>query len=229
MVCTDGRGWLQVPQGRVEVEGGHLILIPAGVPHEYGAEDETPWSLWWMHVTGSAVDELAEHTGISPARPVVRLRDPHRLVSLVDEALRHMEHGSQPAHLRAASGAAWHLLSLVALEGRAGTSRTDPVLLAQQLLRDRLPERTSVTQLAGLVGLSPSHLAALFKRATGYGILEYQTRQLMTLACELLTSTDRPIATVARDVGYEDPYYFSRQFHKIQGISPRDFRSRSTQ
>lgn len=229
MICADGRGWLRLPAGRFDVEGGHLMILPAGISHEYGADAPAPWSLWWMHVTGSAMPDLLAHTGVSAERPVVLLRDPHRLVSLVDEALRHLEHGPTPAHVRAAAGAAWHLLSLVALEHRAGSHRTDPVALAQQLLRDRLPARTSVDELAGLVGLSPSHLAALFKRATGHGILQYQTRYLMALACELLTSTDRSIATVARDVGYADPYYFSRQFHKVHGMGPRDFRRAAQQ
>lgn len=168
--------------------------------------------------------ELVNHIGAGPDNPVMYLRDPHRLVSLLDEVLRQLEQGDSATNIRTASGAAWHLLSLTATERRPRSSRPDPVQLAQQLLRDRLPGRTSVDELAALVGLSASHLAALFKRATGYGVLEYQTRQRMALATELLTATDRSVATIAGDVGYSDPYYFSRQFHKVHGMSLRAFR-----
>lgn len=46
----------------------------------------------------------------------------------------------------------------------------------------------------------------------------------MTEACKLLQSTDLPIYQVAQRLGYGDPYYFSRQFRKAVGVSPRTYR-----
>ncbi len=71
-----------------------------------------------------------------------------------------------------------------------------------------------------------SHFAAQFRRATGYSVVEYQTRVRMGRARELLDTTDRTIASVAREVGYGDPLYFSRQFRRIHGTSPRTYRER---
>jgi len=47
----------------------------------------------------------------------------------------------------------------------------------------------------------------------------------MGLARELLDTTDRAIASIAREVGYSDPLYFSRQFRRIHGMSPSEYRS----
>ena len=76
-----------------------------------------------------------------------------------------------------------------------------------------------------MAGLSVSHYSALFRRATGYGALEYQTRLRMGTARDLLDTTGRPIASVAAQVGFSDPLYFSRQFHRIHGMSPTEYRS----
>ena len=76
-----------------------------------------------------------------------------------------------------------------------------------------------------MVGLSASHYAALFRRATGYGVLEYQTRLRMALARELLDTTDRSVASIAREIGYTDPLYFSRHFTKVHGASPTAYRA----
>ena len=76
-----------------------------------------------------------------------------------------------------------------------------------------------------MAGLSVSHYSALFRRATGYGALEYQTRLRMGAARELLDTTDRPVASVAAQVGFSDALYFSRQFRRIHGMSPTEYRS----
>jgi len=77
-----------------------------------------------------------------------------------------------------------------------------------------------------MAGLSESHYAALFRQATGYGVLAYQTRQRMGLARELLDTTHRTISSIAQQVGYPDPLYFSRQFRRIHAMSPSEYRSR---
>jgi AraC-like DNA-binding protein len=95
---------------------------------------------------------------------------------------------------------------------------------AQQYLREHVGARTSVVALAALAQLGPSHFAALFRRATGTGVLRYQTRPRMSRARELLDTTDQPIAEIARTLGYTDPFYFSRQFRAVHGTSPSDYR-----
>lgn len=44
-------------------------------------------------------------------------------------------------------------------------------------------------------------------------------------AASLLETTDYSMAEIAAIVGYEDPFYFSRLFRKIKGVSPRDYRN----
>ena len=63
-------------------------------------------------------------------------------------------------------------------------------------------------------------------RPAAPGVLEYQTRQRMGLARELLDWTHRTISSIALQVGYPDPLYFSRQFRRIHAMSPSEFRSR---
>jgi YesN/AraC family two-component response regulator len=46
----------------------------------------------------------------------------------------------------------------------------------------------------------------------------------MRLACRLLDLSPRPVKTVAHEVGYADPYYFSRVFKKSMGLSPEKYR-----
>jgi AraC family transcriptional regulator, arabinose operon regulatory protein len=225
IVCVEGAGWCRLPSGRSEVSAGQALVIPAGVPHTYGAAAGRPWTIWWLHLAGADAGELAGAVVADPDRPVVEVADVYRAVSLIDEALGRMEHDDSVPSRRAAAGAAWHLLALLAA-GQTGApgSRSDAIRQAQEYLRDHLGSRTSVAELAALAQLSPSHFAALFRRATGTSVLRYQTRLRMSRARELLDTTDRPIAEIARTLGYTDPFYFSRQFTRIHGVSPTAYR-----
>ena len=55
-------------------------------------------------------------------------------------------------------------------------------------------------------------------------MLAHHISQRMSRARQLLDSTTLGIAEVAREVGYDDPLYFSRQFRRTHGMSPRDYR-----
>lgn len=226
IICAAGRGVCEMAGGRHDVRAGQALVIPAGTPHSYDADADDPWTIWWLHVVGRAVPELLATMTTTADRPVIDLADPPRVIALVDTIIRRMERDETMSSLLAASGAAWHALALLAADRRvAGPAARDPIAGILDHLRATFAQRVSVPELAGMVGLSPSHFAVLFRRATGYGVLEYQARLRMAAARELLDTTDRTITSIANQVGYEDPLYFSRQFRKIHLVSPTEYRA----
>jgi AraC family transcriptional regulator, arabinose operon regulatory protein len=225
ILCVDGAGWCRLPAGRFEVGPGQALVVPSGVPHAYGAAAEHPWTIWWLHLGGADVPDLIDAVLPGPGRPVIHVGDVYRAVALIDDALGRMEHDDSARSRQAAAGAAWHLLALLAADRTGGPAgRDEAVRQAQRYLREHVSARTSVAELAALARLSPSHFAALFRRATGFGVLQYQTRLRMARARELLDTTDRSVTEIARALGYADPFYFSRQFRSVHGTSPSDYR-----
>ena len=228
ILCTGGKGWCELPGRTLTVTPGHALVIPPGTPHRYGADPDDPWTVWWVHVTGSDVPELLAAGEVGPAGAILVVDDLSRLVALADEVLGAMERDDSTSSLQLASGAVWHLLArLVAGRHSAAAGRVDPVQVAIAHLQDSYAQNESVTQLSARVGLSVSHFSTLFRRATGCGPREYQTRLRMSRGRELLDTTDLPIATVARMVGYEDPFYFSRHFRTVHGMTASDYRGRA--
>jgi len=142
-------------------------------------------------------------------QPVIGLGDPPCIIALIDTIIRRMERDETTTTLLAASGAAWHALTLLAADRRAvGRDAVDPIEATTEHLRAATSTRVSVGELAGMAGLSESHYAALFRQATGYGVLEYRTLQRMGLARELLDTTHRTISSIAQQVGHPDPICF---------------------
>jgi AraC-like DNA-binding protein len=81
-----------------------------------------------------------------------------------------------------------------------------------------------IEDLARIAALSPSGLHRLFRRRTGDTVSAYVSRLRIGAACALLAGTDRPIATIARDVGFASLANFNRQFLARTGKSPRAWR-----
>ena len=73
--------------------------------------------------------------------------------------------------------------------------------------------------------LSKSHFARLFKEQTNYSPVEYFIRLKLQRACMQLALTRKTIREISYNLGYTDPYYFSRIFKKIIGKSPSQFRA----
>lgn len=224
IVCAEGEGWYRTSGERYAVEAGQVLVIPPRVPHSYGASSTRPWTIWWLHVVGSSVLPLLRAAGLDVPRGPVWVSDLFRFTTLIDEVLSHLEHDDSFGALIGASGAAWHVLALLTPEQRHTRNRADPIREAIEFLQGNLLTRTSVADLAAMANLSPSHFAALFRRATGYGVLQYQTSLRMTRARVLLDTTDDPVSHIARAVGYDDAFYFSRQFHSVHGTSPSAYR-----
>lgn len=225
ILCTAGAGWVRIGGAVHRVTARNALVIPAGAPHSYGTDAAHPWTIWWCHLTGTDVAELVEFMEVSVDRPIVPVRSIERAVALLDEIMSGLERDQSPARLVAASGAAWKLLTQIGVD-RVLPATGDPLQRAMAFLADRLDGTVKVPELAALVGVSPSHLSALFRRATGGGVLAHHTALRMARARQLLDGTDALVGEVAREVGYDDAFYFSRHFRRHHGMSPSDYRAR---
>lgn len=228
LVCTDGAGWCRTAAGSEPVRRGDAVLLLAGEPHEYGADADDPWTLWWFHVLGGDAAELVGTGREAAGGPVTHLRDAAPVASLVSQVVDGLDAGTRAGVLQA-SGAAFHALAQVVATGRRSPGPTpSPVEQALEHLRATSPRRTSVSSLAAMVGLSTSRLGALFREHAGVSPTAYQDQLRMARARELLDSTDLPVASVAAASGFDDPLYFSRRFTRAHGVAPSAYRSRRT-
>ena len=85
--------------------------------------------------------------------------------------------------------------------------------------------RRTLEQLAQEFDLSKSGLHALFQKHTGRSPMDFFLRLKMKEACKMLRSTSLRVYEVAQRLGYQDPYYFSRIFRKVVGISPKEYQN----
>lgn len=98
---------------------------------------------------------------------------------------------------------------------------------ALQIMHAQPTQDWSLELLAREVGLSRSGFALKFKQVLGDTPLHYLATLRMLLAMEQLNETDSNLETVARAVGYQDAFSFSKSFKKLVGVSPKVFRQQN--
>ena len=109
--------------------------------------------------------------------------------------------------------------------GVLGQRPIDP-LVSEVLdeLNKHLNRSTSLDELARHSGYSPQHLNRLFRKVLGVTPLQYLMRMRMERAAASLAQGRLTIRAVARSLGFDDPYYFSRLFRQHFGRSPAHYR-----
>jgi AraC-like DNA-binding protein len=107
---------------------------------------------------------------------------------------------------------------------RPAAARDLCVRKALTLLASRLSERWTVERLARELGLSRAALARRFSSATGTSPLRYLQAQRIAEAERLLSNSDLTLSEIARRVGYESEFAFSRAFKRLRGVAPGQFR-----
>jgi AraC-like DNA-binding protein len=101
----------------------------------------------------------------------------------------------------------------------------DPLIAGMlEDLEKHIARPVTLEALARRSGFSAQHLNRTFQRVLGVTPLKYLSRLRMERAAELLRDGRLTVSAVAAAVGFDDPYYFSRQFHAHHKISPSAFR-----
>ena len=227
--CHDGRGWLRMAGREHRIISGDVLFVMQGQAHAYGADADDPWSIYWSHFGGEQIAAILDLAHVTLAEPVVRGGDRTNILSLFNALAGTLQAGYSLHHLLRASAVLRHVLSELALLNAYTPAADAKGLDVEQTIRymlDHLAESCSLEDLARQAHLSVSHFSHQFRDRTGYAPIDYCIRLKIQKACELLETTNLKIEDISDQLGYRDPFYFSRLFKKITGVPPSAYRER---
>ena len=99
---------------------------------------------------------------------------------------------------------------------------------AKAYISENYSQLLSVKEVAEHVHLNPEYFTRLFKKETGKNIKNYIVDCKMTLAKDLLATSNLPVSMVALEVGYTNFSHFTQIFKKIENMTPSEYRLRVT-
>jgi AraC-like DNA-binding protein len=240
-LTLNSRGQRFVGNHVADYDHGDLVLLGPNLPHTWASRDKLDdrephvalvfWfrKEWIERLTGGSVElepirrlvqeassGLAFDTSLGRALTadfdaIFSWPPAQRLIGLLDLLAQLANHQSRQA-----------LSSVVPQQVEGDRSRLDRVLVH---LHRHYREPLRMEQLARIAALSESGLHRMFKKHTQASISDYLIGLRIGEACARLSSTRQPIQHVAADVGYASLANFNRQFLRLRGMTPREYRA----
>jgi two-component system, response regulator YesN len=93
-------------------------------------------------------------------------------------------------------------------------------------IRFHIDQPLSLNHVADTLGVHPSYLSRTFKKELGMTLTQYINKLRIEEAKYVLDHGNISVIETALIVGYSDPNYFSKVFHKLEHVTPNDYRKR---
>jgi len=253
ILVSDGPVYLEIDGEPLTLQSGEFLLLAPWQEHQGWKTMEDHAGFFWIqfsserelrtiedqpagddfHLLMSDSNELRTYVSdpihlLIPKR--VALQGRFELMALFEKLLRELErpHGYFRVRL---SVLLWTILEKIADE-TLRSRNLDASLPASFLTYRRIvnlleesytAERTKDYYERAL-DLKYEYVCNVFKKYAGITVTSYLLFLRMQQARDMLRRTDKPIQQIAREVGYDDPYYFSKLFKKTSGTTPTKYR-----
>jgi AraC-like DNA-binding protein len=230
--CHEGSGKAEIHETTHRIEAGDFFVIPAKIAHMYVADEENPWTIYWIHFKGANAGHIVESIEKQIGnKGFVKYND--KCIDIFNEIYQQLERGYGSDTLMYVNMCLWHFLTSFLYNDKIGSSDNpvsiEPSDIAIDYLRKNISKVLTLNDIASQVNISPAHFSYLFKKKTGFSPIEYFNHLKIQKACQYLLFTNMRVKEISAELGIDDQYYFSRLFTKVMGIAPNHYRIKRIQ
>jgi AraC family transcriptional regulator of arabinose operon len=227
--CVEGEGFVTFNGNRYSIRPNSFYIIEQNQPHTYYSNNNDPWSIYWVHFTGSySASIYKKFWSLSSGNPVF-IPFSENKVSEFEYILELFKHGYTDQVFEYSSMLMHKLLgsfiyySLRSTNGK-GAANDSMVKNIIEFLNENMHKSLTVQDIAHEFHKSPSTLFSLFKNKTGYSIMHFYSLIKVQKASEMMNFTNLSIKEISYKLDFQDPLYFSRVFKKFMGMPPSQYR-----
>jgi AraC-like DNA-binding protein len=236
LLGLSGTGVLRIRDRTFRINPGELLWVNYNLNHQHVSwpSRSEPWALLCIRVDSDQINLMEEALDVA-RDPIFRLRNFKQGVKIYKGIFKLMR--DRPPVLDAALHSAMAQLFLLLFAARQSTAvehassmgndgMSKPIAKAIKIMRAEYNRKWQAKDLAELVNCSVPQFYRLFNRATGSTPMDWLRRERVNQAKRCLVETHDRICDIAWKTGYDDSHYFSRDFRKYVGVSPRRYRER---
>ena len=219
---TRGSGLYIAEERESIVEEGTVIAVFPNVRHAYHPDSGTGWEEYWVGFKGASIDRLSSSGFHTPEHPLFKIGLQSSILSILEEIFRTVRVQAPFYQLRAGGLICFLLAEIHSLERLSEqVGDTEPLVeRAKFLMHESIYGAIDLDAIADRLGASRARFYEAFKSHTGMTPYQYFINLKINRAKELLGAEGASVKEAAFRLGFEDPYYFSRLFHKKTGLSP---------
>lgn len=225
--CQSGQATLIIKGKSKNIKRGDLVIISPRQSFHYHAKTKSGHQAYWINFTGVLADDFAERLLMKMDDGTSHVGILNNIIADFDNLLELGQRGYTATNVIHAVHVLQQALSFLALQLRLAafnTSSNFDLEAVETLMRNNLHQELNLDTLAHYSQLSKFHFAKKFKELTDTSPIQHFINMKIQQACIRLNNSADPIKNIAEELGYGDPYYFSRLFKKTVGMSPKQYR-----
>ena len=211
------------------VERGNMVLFRPHEPQIYEICAKDSPETYWVHFTGSEVENILEHYGMPKNEKVMfsgTSPDYQWLFRQMIQELQ-LQRTSYEEMLSINLKHIFLLINRFLHEGhKVGSEMLDEIERATHYFNENYNKNITIERYAEERLMTPAWFIHNFKQVTGMTPMQYIVSLRINNAKYLLDNTNYNISQISNAVGYENALYFSRLFSRREGISPSEYRKK---
>ena len=228
IVCLDGHGKVRYQEQEQVLRAGQALLLPKGMSHNYQSDKKDPWTIFWVHMDGHLAEQFTSMMFVNDETNLIfEVPNMAEVLLEFEQLLACRQATYQFNNFVLASNILRKIFSYFISQNQVLLTSDQSQINLQIIdgfLEKNIDSQITLEEMAEISGLSKFHFAKKFQKQTGLSPVRYFLELKIKHACELIDRTQLTIKEVSSRLGYDDPYYFSRLFKKIMGISPKQYR-----
>ena len=191
------------------------------------SDKENPYESCWIIFGGVSAGEMMKKCGFPNRNGVFKFDKNKQCADILKNAVFEMNPKNSLEEACIMQSAFYRILSfhMQNINERDSVSSLAAIKV-REFIKQNYHKKINISQLAQENYYTRNYLYSLFKKEFGISPQEYILELRIEKAKLLLrdTSRDISVAETAFEVGYSDPLYFSRIFHRKTGFSPTEFK-----
>lgn len=243
---TAGSVLMYVGKEKITLSKGDGFFINSGIPHAFLAADEEEAkqkslvfdpiliggrfdSVFWQQyvqpvATATAMPWFSFDRGISWHKDAIRAIESAWRCCQQKESEYELDVRHSLSHLIALLKR--HLPAEQPTQARKISRDNERIKIMMQYIQDHFTEQMTTNEIAATAMISPSECLRCFHNTISLTPIQYTKYYRVQRAADQLQATDRKIADIGADCGFQEMSYFAKAFREIMGITPSEYRKK---
>lgn len=221
-----GKGVLTLGGRTVPLFPGRVFSYGPGVAQVIQTDADDPLVKYFVDFTGRKAEKLLTEHGLAPGA-VVQVASPDVVLRVFDDLIATGAGGGRYGPLISATLVELLILKIAEAAFAEDAYRTVAFSTYQgcrEYIRDNSLALKTLEQVAEACHVDEAYLCRLFRRFDNQSPYQYLMQLKMGDAAKRLQQGGALVKQVAYELGFNDPFHFSRAFKKVFGLSPAAFR-----
>ena len=221
-----GRGSVKLNDQEYELSPGVLFSYGPGIGQIIRTDAEDRLIKYFVDFVGPKAKWMLKHFAPTPGK-AERIRSPEAIISIFEDLIRNGQSDSPYSPLICSKLVEYLIIKIaeaVVTDKKAVSAAFSTYQQCRTYIQQNCIKLNSLQEISQNCHIDAAYLCRLFKRFDRQSPYQYLLHQKMTIAAKRLQTSTALIKEVAYELGFNDPFHFSRSFKKVFGLSPDVFR-----